>query len=317
MAVSSMMGQMSIKKLLVAMFLLGGYVEAAEYPLPAGNDAVVGEVTYVTTRYEDTLLDIGRKYSIGYEEMVAANPGVDPWVPGADKRIMIPSRYILPDAPRVGIVINVSEHRIYYYPKPAPGKTEATVQTYPVSIGKMDWKTPLGQTRIADKRMNPTWYPPASVRQEHAARGDYLPAAVKPGKDNPLGEFAMRLAIPGGAYLIHGTNKPTAIGMDVTHGCIRMFPEDIEHFFKEVPVGTPVLIIDQPYKMGWSGEELYMEVHSPLEGGEVKWDQSLTNITRMFVAATRERPASLDWQDAEGVFQRNLGVPSAVKVVRQ
>lgn len=299
------------------LLVLGSSAQAATYPLPAAGDAVVGEVVYVTTRYEDTLLDLGRKYSVGYEEIVAANPGVDPWVPGEGKRILIPTRYILPDAPRVGIVINVAEHRIYYYPKPKQGGAPE-VQTYPVSMGKMDWRTPLGKTRIADKRMNPTWYPPASVRKEHAARGEFLPAAVPPGKDNPLGEFAMRLAIPGGAYLIHGTNKPTGIGMDVTHGCIRMFPENIEQFFKEVPVGTPVLIMDQPYKMGWSNDQLYMEVHTPSDArsADTVSDARLTNITRMFVAATQQRPARLDWQDAERVFQDNMGVPVAVKLAQ-
>jgi L,D-transpeptidase ErfK/SrfK len=288
---------------------------AATYPLPAAQDSVVGELQYVATGNEDTLLDLGRKYGVGYEEIVAANPGVDPWVPGEGRRILIPTRYILPDAPRVGIVVNVSEHRIYYFPKPKLGEA-ATVQTYPVSIGKMDWKTPLGLTRIASKIMNPTWYPPKSVREEHAARGDYLPVSIPPGKDNPLGEFAMRLALGNGSYLIHGTNKPTAIGMDVTHGCIRMFPEDIEYFFKEVPVGTPVFIVDQPYKMGWSGDELYMEVHTPLEGGAINWDQGLTNVTRMFVAATEQRPARLDWRHAEQVFQNNLGVPAQVKLAQ-
>lgn len=289
---------------------------AASYPLPAAGDSVVGEVVHVTARFEDTLLDLGRQYGVGYEEIVAANPGVDAWVPGEGTQVVIPTRYILPDAPRVGIVVNVAEHRIYYYPKPKPGQAPE-VQTYPVSMGKLDWRTPLGKTHITDKRMNPTWYPPASVRKEHAARGDYLPAAVPPGKDNPLGEFAMRLAIPGGAYLIHGTNKPTAIGMDVTHGCIRMFPENIEQFFKEVPVGTPVLIMDQPYKMGWLGDELYMEVHLSPEAREAGISPPLTNLTQMFVAATQERPAELDWADAELVFQGNRGVPAAVKLERR
>jgi L,D-transpeptidase ErfK/SrfK len=299
----------------VLLVALSWQVDAATYPLPATQDSVIGEVAYVTTSYDDTLLDLGRKYGVGYEEIVAANPGVDPWVPGAGRRILIPTRYILPNAQRTGIVVNVSEHRIYYYPQPKPGEN-AEVQTYPVSIGKMDWKTPLGQTHVINKVMNPTWYPPKSVRDEHAARGDYLPAAVPPGKDNPLGEFAMRLAIGRGTYLIHGTNKPTAIGMDVTHGCIRMFPEDIEHFFKEVPVGTTVLIVDQPYKMGWSGEALYMEVHAPLEDGKNSWEQGLTNITRMFVGATQQRPAQLDWHDAEQVFLANLGVPAAVRLIQ-
>jgi L,D-transpeptidase ErfK/SrfK len=295
------------------LLVLCGHSWAATYPLPPPHDSLIGEVQYVTVGPDETLFDLGRKFSVGYEEIVAANPGVDPWVPGEGRSVLIPTRYLLPDTPRVGIVVNISEHRIYYFPKPNAGEP-ATVQTYPVSIGKMDWKTPLGLTHVAAKTINPTWHPPKSVRDEHAARGDFLPASIPPGKDNPLGEFAMRLAIGSGSYLIHGTNKPIAVGMDVTHGCIRMFPEDIEFFFKEVPVGTPVLIIDQPYKMGWSGDSLYMEVHAPLEGGAVSWDQGLTNLTRIFVAATRERSARLNWNDAEQVFQTNLGVPAAVKL---
>lgn len=307
---------MKLSYLLLVLFGCVSSAHAVTYPLPAGTDSVIGEVQYISARYEDTLLSLGRQYSVGYEEMIAANPGVSVWLPGEGTRIVIPTRYVLPDTPRTGIVVNVAEQRIYYYPQPQ--KDEApTVQTFPVSIGKMDWSTPLGQTRITEKRMNPAWYPPASVRKEHAARGDYLPAVVPPGKDNPLGEFAMRLAIPGGAYLIHGTNKPTAIGMDVTHGCIRMFPEDIERFFKEVPVGTSVLIIDQPYKMGWSGDELYMETHQLLEGSQHAEEQSLTSITRMFVGATKVRPARLDWQDAERVFRNGSGLPMVVKLVEQ
>jgi L,D-transpeptidase ErfK/SrfK len=306
----------SLRHLLAVLLLaLSCQVQATTYPLPAPADSLIGELQYATVGPDDTLLDLGRKYSVGYEEILAANPGVDAWVPGEGKRILIPTRYILPDTPRIGIVVNISEHRIYYYPKPNAGEAP-TVQTYPVSIGKMDWKTPLGLTRIAAKIINPTWYPPKSVRDEHAARGDYLPAAVPPGQDNPLGEFAMRLALTSGAYLIHGTNKPTAIGMDVTHGCIRMFPEDIEYFFKEVPVGTPVLIIDQPYKMGWSADELYMEVHTPLEGDAIEWSEGLTNLTRIFVAATRQRSAQLDWREAEQVFQSNSGVPTALKLLQ-
>jgi len=306
----------SLRNLCGALLLVLSYhTEAATYPLPSPQDSLVGEVQYAVVGPDDTLLDLGRKFGVGYEEITTANPGVDPWVPGVGRRILIPTRYVLPDTPRVGIVVNISEHRIYYYPKANAGEA-ATVQTYPVSIGKMDWKTPLGLTKVAAKQMNPTWYPPKSVRDEHASRGDVLPAAIPPGPDNPLGEFAMRLAIPNGSYLIHGTNKPTAIGMDVTHGCIRMFPEDIEFFFKEVPVGTPVLIIDQPYKMGWSGDGLYMEVHTPLEEGAANWDKGLTNLTRIFVAATRERSAKLDWHDAEQIFQSNLGIPVAVKLLQ-
>ena len=288
--------------------VLGGAASAATYPLPAESDSVIGEIQYVVTRYEDTLLDIGRRFGIGYEEIVNANPGIDAWVPGAGVRVTIPSRFILPDAPREGIVVNLPEHRLYYFPKPKPGEP-AVVQTYPVSVGKEDWTTPVGVTRIVDKRVRPTWYPPESVRAEHAAQGRFLAKAIPPGPENPLGEFAMRLGLPGGAYLIHGTNKPTGVGMPVTHGCIRMFPEDIENVFQQVPVNTTVRILHQPSKMGWLGDTLYLEVHGMLEGQKDPETYGLTQLTRAVVAATKDRTVQLDWKHAEQVFAKATGVP--------
>jgi L,D-transpeptidase ErfK/SrfK len=292
-------------------FGLARLADAATYLLPEGDDALIGELQYVTAKYEDTLLDIGRRYGVGYEEIVAANPGVDPWLPGEATRVLIPSQYILPNVPREGVVVSLAEHRLYYFPKPKPGE-RAVVKTYPVSIGKMDWKTPLGLTRIVHKRERPTWYPPESVRREHALEGRPLPKAVPPGPDNPLGNYAMRLDIPGGAYLIHGTNRPEGVGMQVTHGCIRMFPEDIEELYKLVPLNTPVRIIDQPYKMGWHKGELYMEVHAPLEGSKDPEVHSLTNITRLLVAATQDQTVPIDWARAERIFIRASGVPEPV-----
>ena len=284
---------------------------AATYPLPQNGDSVIGEVQYAVASHEDTLLDIGRRYGVGYEEIVAANPGVDPWLPGEGAQVLIPSRYILPDDAREGVVVSLAEHRLYYFPKPKSGQP-ATVETYPISIGKMDWKTPLGLTRIVDKRVRPTWYPPESVRKEHEADGRPLPRAVPPGPDNPLGEYAMRLGIPGGAYLIHGTNRPAGVGMQVTHGCIRMYPEDIAHFFQIVPVNTPVRMIDRPYKMGWRGDDLFIEVHAPLEGELTPEVRSLTNLTRLLVSATHDRPVAIDWAKAEQAFAQASGVPEAV-----
>ncbi len=181
----------------------------------------------------------------------------------------------------------------------------------------MDWTTPLGQTTIVDKRVKPSWYPPESVREEHERDGNPLPKIVPPGPDNPLGEFAMRLGIPGGAYLIHGTNKPIAVGMPVTHGCIRMFPEDIAALFPTVAVRTPVRILHQANKAGWLGDVLYVEVHPPLEGSSDPDSQSLTNVTRMIVAATRDRPAAaaIDWTQAETVFRQASGVPEPMNLV--
>jgi L,D-transpeptidase ErfK/SrfK len=301
----------------IALMLAGagaGQLHAAAYPLPAGSDTVIGEIQHVVAEHEDTLLDIGRRFGVGYEEIVAANPGVDAWLPGAGTQVLIPSRYILPDAPREGIVVSLAEHRLYYFPPTKAGEAPI-VRTYPISIGKMDWKTPLGVTRIVNKREKPSWYPPESVRREHAADGRPLPKVVPPGPDNPLGLYAMRLGIPGGAYLIHGTNQPAGVGMQVTHGCIRMYPEDIEEFFKLVPVNTQVRMIDQPYKMGWRGDDLYMEVHTPLEG-QGSETHSLTNITRLLVSATQDRTVVIDWAKAEKAFILATGVPELVVLPR-
>ena len=286
-------------------------VQGASFPLPTAQDGVIGELQFHEAQYKDTLGDLGRQYGVGYEEMLSANPGVDPWLPREGTRIVIPLRFVLPDVPRVGIVINLPEHRLYYFPKPKAGEAPQVV-TYPISVGKMDWNTPLGLTRIVDKRVKPSWTPPESVRLEHEQEGRPLPRVVPPGPDNPLGEYAMRLGIPGGAYLIHGTNRPIAVGMPVTHGCIRMFPEDIEQFFRMVSVNTPVRIVHQASKAGWLGDVLYAEVHPPLEGNSDPDAHSLTNITRMLVSATRDRPARIDWSMAEEIFRKASGVPEAL-----
>ena len=244
--------------------LLAPAAQATVYELPAEGTALFGSVEHTVTAYEDTLIDLGRRYSLGYEEIRRVNPGVDPWLPGDGTAVLLPGQRILPAGPRDGIVVNLPEHRLYYYPKPKKGE-KPVVYTYPVSIGKMDWKTPLGKTRITQKEKNPNWYPPASVRKEHAERGDPLPAVVPPGPDNPLGAYKMRLAFGGGSYLIHGTNNPAAVGMAITHGCIRMYPEDIEQLYSMVPVGTNVYLVNEPVKVAIVDGEVYMEAHPPVD----------------------------------------------------
>ncbi len=237
---------------------------SATYELPAEGSDIVGEITTVVARYEDTLVDLARTHGVGYQDIVRANPEVDVWIPGEGTEIVLPTRYILPPGPREGIVLNLAEYRLYYYPEPRVGETPV-VMTYPISIGRQDWETPLGQTRVTAKAVNPTWYPPQSVRDEHAAEGRPLARVVPPGPDNPLGSRAMRLGLPG--YLIHGTNRPAGVGMRVTHGCVRMFPEDIEYLFELIAVDTRVRIINEPVKIGWQGDELLIEVHPVLSSG--------------------------------------------------
>ena len=191
------------------------------------------------------------------------------------------------------------------------------VEIDPISVGRMDWKTPIGVTTIVRKEKNPIWYPPKSVRETHLKEdGDVLPAFVPPGPDNPLGAFAMRLGIPGGAYLIHGTNKPVGVGMQITHGCIRLYPEDIEHLFAEVPVGLAVRIVNQRIKTGWIDGALYLEVHHPLEGVGPGDIEDLTALTRIIVAATAQRRVIIDWDTAERVFDEASGTPVRISVDR-
>lgn len=282
---------------------------------PAAGSDLVGEPRAVAARHEDTLIDIARRHSLGYEEIVNANPGVDPWLPGAGVEIDLPKRRLLPMAARTGIVINLPEHRLYYYPPAKPG-APAEVRSFPVSIGKMDWHTPLGSTRIVQKIKDPQWYPPKSVRDEHAKNGDILSTVVPAGPDNPLGRFAMRLGIPGGAYLIHGTNRPAGVGMQVTHGCMRLYPEDIEELFGEVPVNTVVNIVNQPFKIGWHAGHLWIEVHPALKEDTVD-PPTLTDLTRLVVQATREKLVPVDWTLVQHAFSEARGMPVRVSLESQ
>jgi len=371
-------------------------VQAESFSLPQAGDDIIGAIRHTQARQEDTLIDIARRFSVGQDEMVMANQNVDRWLPKGGTEILIPQEFILPDAPRSGIVVNIPEMRMYYFPvkaRPAPVKTAAgaarksaapvckpassasqsvkpaakspangaktlpgkgapgksassaktvtapakgaagtakgaatkgtpakapvcqpgkkvdvvqapvappqpdfesaamgQVITYPVSMGRMDWRTPLGMTRVVDKQKDPSWTPPASIKREHAAKGDPLPDVVPPGPDNPLGKYAMRLGVSG--YLIHGTDaaKADGIGMRVTHGCMRMYNEDVAKLFPLVPVGAPVYLVNQPVKLGWKNGWLYMEVSQPLdEDAGVRGHDPDENVSK----------AQLDREDAQ------------------
>ncbi len=259
-------------------------IASDEFVLVPGSD-VVGELQVIRARYEDTFVDIARAYGIGFDELVDANPAVDPWLPGAGTPVVLPTRFVLPDAPRDGIVLNIAAKRLFYFPKPAAGEP-ARVITHPIGIGREGWSTPLGTTKVVSKVKDPVWTVPASIRREHAEAGDPLPARVKAGPDNPLGAYALRLGFP--SYLIHGTNKPSGIGMRVSHGCIQLFPENIESLFGQVAVGTPVRIVNQPRLFGWQDGNLWFEAHPALEDDKRNLDALLD---QQLAAALRRRPA--------------------------
>jgi L,D-transpeptidase ErfK/SrfK len=284
---------------------------AAQYPLSDAEAQMFGDIETITAHGEDTLPDLARRYGLGYEEILRANPGVDTWLPGEGTTIVIPGQRLLPPGPREGIVVNLPEHRLYYFPKPKKGETPQVI-TYPVSIGKMDWSTPLGKTRVIDKRKNPTWSPPESVRKEHEERGDPLPAIVKAGPDNPLGAYAMRLDIHPGAYLIHGTNNPIAVGMAITHGCIRMYPEDIEALFPLVPMNTPVWLINEPVKVARVGGQVWLEVHPPIDDQGQRAEVDLESFYALANAALGETPAAIHWDFVMANLQEASGLPQIV-----
>lgn len=285
--------------------------QATEYTLPNKDAAVFGEDQSVVTVYEDTLYDLARKFSLGSEELIRVNPGIDPWLPGAGKKIIIPGRHILPPGPREGIVVNLPEHRLYYYPKPKRGGPIRVI-TYPVSIGKMDWRTPLGITHVIQKQKNPVWYPPESVRKEHAEAGDPLPARVPSGPDNPLGLFAMRLAAGNGTYLIHGTNNPIAVGLAVTHGCIRMYPDDVAALFPLIAVGTTVRLINQPVKVAWVDGELLLEAHPPVDAQGQSFEPDIDQFAELLRAAVGDATVAIHWDYAREVLQKADGMIATV-----
>jgi L,D-transpeptidase ErfK/SrfK len=289
----------------------GCAANAQTYPLEPDQD-LIGQMGQTEAEQKDTLPDIARQHHLGFDEIIAANPGVDTWLPGAGRTVRLPMQHLLPKMPREGIVVNLPDGRLYYFRSGSNGRR--VVQTYPISVGQMDWKTPLGVTAIVQKEKNPTWYPPKSVRDKHLKDGDVLPPFIPPGPDNPLGEYALRLGIPGGAYLIHGTNKPVGVGMQITHGCIRLHPEDIEFLFGEVAVGQEVRIVNQRIKTGWVEGALYLEVHHPLDGTDPKDAEDLTSLTRAIVAATAVRRVRIDWDSAERIFDEASGIPARISM---
>lgn len=283
-------------------------IERNEFPVARGDD-VVGRLAYLSLEKGDTLPDIARHFGLGLNGVIAANPGVDIWVPEAGERIMLPLNYILPDAPRKDIVINLAAMRLFQF----KGKSESlAVSTYPAGVGTEERPSPRGLMRVERKVSRPTWHVPTSIARDHLLKGDPLPAKVLPGPENPLGEYALYLSAP--SYLIHGTNKPASIGLRATNGCIRLYPEDIKRLYENTPVKTAVSMVNQPYLVGLSDGVVYLEVHGSTENVDAA---ELDKIYKKLTTIEKESGRTLDWNKVKKVLAEARGIPVPIFELRQ
>src|ERR1700721_1350067 len=283
------------------------------FDVEPGSD-IVGYVQKTTVGKDDTLPDIARRFDVGYEEILTANPGVDPWLPGVGREVVVPTQFILPAAPHEGVVVNVAAMRIFYYPPHKKGQPE-TVYTHPIGIGKVGWKTPEGTTKIVSRQKDPVWVVPKSVREEHQEDGEQLPAKVPAGPDNPLGAYEFRLGWP--SYLIHGTNKPYGVGMRSSHGCMRLYPEDIAVFFDLIPIGTKVTVVNQPYLFGWRDGTLYLQAYAVMEDDSRNWSKDRKRLLAKLLhpkerGKIAQRDDEIDWQRVGDLAHTPRAVPVPV-----
>ena len=304
-------------------------LSASHFVLDSPAQSVVGVPQVVFTRDTDTLADLARSYGLGYDELLAANPDVNPWLPGENTPVLLPTQFVLPDVERQGIVLNMASKRLFYFPAVAAGQP-VHVKTFPIGIGRVGWETPLGATTVIDKARDPHWYVPLSVRREHAELGDPLPSVVPPGPDNPLGHRVLKLDMPG--YLIHGTNQPYGVGMRVSHGCVRLYPENIEYLYELVDIGETVTIINEPFLFGQRDGALYFESHAPLEDDAIDpqerlnrlldhWNETLpAGLSDFQAAAVREEagrasgaPVRIDGVQADDAVHRARVVRNTVE----
>lgn len=302
--------------LVLLMLPVQAYAAAgSQYPLR--QDLIGAQQVHIVQK-EDTLYDLARQYKIGLVELMAANPGIDPWVPTPGVTLVLPSEFILPVPPeqRKGIVINLAEMRLYFFPSDGQ-----SVFSYPLGIGREGWQTPEGTTHISRMRKHPVWIPPASIRAENPD----LPAKVPAGPNNPLGDYAMSLGWP--SYTIHGTDKPDGIGMRSSHGCLRMYPEDIEELFDLARKGLQVRVVDQPYKLGESGGELYLEVSPTQEQTDELLDKGTlphaplgddaAALTEMIQAWEKRYNRSVDWHLAGATLGERRGIPVRISLAQE
>jgi L,D-transpeptidase ErfK/SrfK len=283
-------------------------IEQNEFSIGKEDD-VIGRLALITLEKGDTLPDIARHFSLGINEISAANPKIDVWVPEAGERIMLPLSFILPDVRRKGIVINLAAMRLFQFKEDTKS---LAVSTYPLGIGSIERPTPMGDMYVARKVVKPTWHVPASIAEDHRKKGDPLPAKVLPGPLNPLGEYALYLSKP--TYLIHGTNKPASIGLRATNGCIRLYPENVKKLYEQTQVKTPVYIVNQPYLVGQRDGVFYMEVHTPFEESGA---DELEKIHAKLKNIEKKYSGTLDWEKVKKTLAEARGIPVPVFEIRQ
>ena len=275
---------------------------------------VVGAVQVTKSTKEDTLSDIARRFNVGYEEIVRANPKVDPWIPGEGTQIIVPSQFIIPNAPREGIVINVPQMRLFYFPPVKKGERQV-VYTHPIGIGRVGWATPQGTTKVVRRTKDPTWRPTASIIKEHRENGEELQKVVGPGPDNPLGRYAFYLGWP--SYMIHGTNKPAGVGLRSSHGCIRLYPEDIELLYSMVPVGTKVTVVNEPFVFGSQDDKLFLQAFDVLEDDTRDWQKAQKKLVTKAIGADiqkelKKRNEEISWDLVATVGHDPRGIPLVI-----
>jgi L,D-transpeptidase ErfK/SrfK len=280
------------------------------FALPSGNDTIIGQSTYITSSSGETLTKIASRFDIGMNEITDANPGI---IPNAGLpsglHIKIPTAFLLPNLPHNGIVINLPEMRMYYF----PATMKDVVRTYPIGIGRVGKTIPLAHTYVVRKATNPVWIPPADIRAFNEDQGIVLPHVMPAGPDNPLGPFAIYLGLP--TYLIHSTIYPDSVGRRASFGCIRMHEDDIKDFFPLVTAKTSVTIVDMPTKVGWAGNYLFIEAHQPLVEHNTEYQATFDGMIGSIDKATSAHPTFVDWQLVGYLGEQRDGIPHEIGFV--
>ncbi len=294
------------------------------FELPSSSDNLVGNLAYIKVSSADTFSDLANQFGIGFDALKYANPTVDPWLPKDDDTVVIPRLYILPDAPYEGIIINIPEKKLYYFPEVST-QQKPVVEIYAVSVGRQEWNTPITKTKVTGRLKDPVWYPPKSLRDEHLANGEIYPRIVPPGESNPLGQYLLQLDIP--TYFIHGTNNRFGIGMQVTRGCVRMYPEDIESIFSRVTRGAPVAIINKAYKIGWLDKVIYLEINPLPEINAQQTTEAMEHfpkdreavleLIQSRLGLQNKSELMLDWEKIDKVLAETTGLPTAIGQIQR